>query len=122
MSSLLHRKSRRCHFLPALRRFAQRGPTSATRSGYTQVPQPAAVPPVRVMFPRKAGLSDNSAAAISYITIIPAIIFLVMEPYIASPSCASMPCSALACTFLVRGLDCAHFARNHVWLWSTCTC
>jgi uncharacterized membrane protein len=27
------------------------------------------------------GLSDNAAAAISYITIIPAILFLVMDPY-----------------------------------------
>jgi uncharacterized membrane protein len=27
------------------------------------------------------GLSPNSAAALSYITVIPAIIFLVMEPY-----------------------------------------
>jgi len=27
------------------------------------------------------GLSQNAAAAIAYITIIPAIIFLVMEPY-----------------------------------------
>jgi uncharacterized membrane protein len=29
----------------------------------------------------QSGLSDNAAAAIAYITIIPAIIFLVMEPY-----------------------------------------
>lgn len=28
-----------------------------------------------------AGLSDNIAGALAYITIIPAIIFLVMEPY-----------------------------------------
>lgn len=31
--------------------------------------------------PAQAGLSENSAAAIAYITIIPAIIFLIMEPY-----------------------------------------
>jgi len=29
----------------------------------------------------QAGLSDNAVAAISYITIIPAIAFLILEPY-----------------------------------------
>ncbi len=29
----------------------------------------------------RPGISDNAAAAISYLTIIPAIIFLVLEPY-----------------------------------------
>jgi uncharacterized membrane protein len=29
----------------------------------------------------QAGLSENAAGAIAYITIIPAIVFLVMEPY-----------------------------------------
>jgi uncharacterized membrane protein len=47
--------------------------------GYTAVPtqpqyaaQPMAANP---------GLSDNAAAAIAYLTIIPAIVFLVLEPY-----------------------------------------
>lgn len=31
--------------------------------------------------PTQAGLSDNAAGAIAYITIIPAIVFLVMPPY-----------------------------------------
>jgi len=31
--------------------------------------------------PASGGLSDNNAGLIAYITIIPAIIFLVMEPY-----------------------------------------
>ena len=31
--------------------------------------------------PAPSGLSNNTAAALSYLTIIPAIIFLVMEPY-----------------------------------------
>ncbi|HYK38313.1 hypothetical protein [Alloacidobacterium sp.] len=31
--------------------------------------------------PAAGGLSENAAAAISYVTIIPAIIFLVIEPY-----------------------------------------
>ena len=38
---------------------------------YTPVPPQAA----------QTGLSDNTAGALAYITIIPAIIFLVMEPY-----------------------------------------
>jgi uncharacterized membrane protein len=31
--------------------------------------------------PNQAGLSDNAAGAIAYITIIPAIVFLVLPPY-----------------------------------------
>jgi uncharacterized membrane protein len=56
-------------------------------SGYTQVPQPATGPgPAAAGYvPAQSGLSDNSAAAIAYITIIPAIIFLVMEPYNRKP-------------------------------------
>jgi uncharacterized membrane protein len=38
-----------------------------------------ATPPVAA--PTAGGLSETAAAAISYITIIPAIIFLVIEPY-----------------------------------------
>ncbi len=37
--------------------------------------------PIASTAPATGGLSENAAAAISYITIIPAIIFLVMEPY-----------------------------------------
>ncbi len=33
----------------------------------------------------QTGISDNGAGAIAYITIIPAIVFLVMPPYNASP-------------------------------------
>lgn len=31
--------------------------------------------------PIQSGLSDNAAAALAYVTIIPAIIFLIVEPY-----------------------------------------
>ena len=31
--------------------------------------------------PAQSGLSDNAAGALAYVTIIPAIIFLVVEPY-----------------------------------------
>jgi uncharacterized membrane protein len=51
-------------------------------SGYSTVP-PAyvAAPPVAT----SSGLSENAAAAIAYLTIIPAIIFLVLEPYNKMP-------------------------------------
>jgi uncharacterized membrane protein len=31
--------------------------------------------------PAQSGLSDNAAGALAYVTIIPAIVFLVVEPY-----------------------------------------
>jgi uncharacterized membrane protein len=33
----------------------------------------------------QTGLSDNAAAAITYVTIIPAVVFLVLPPYSRSP-------------------------------------
>jgi uncharacterized membrane protein len=53
---------------------------------YTTVPpaNPQYPPPTTPPYPTpvaSSGLSDNSAGAIAYLTIIPAIIFLVMEPY-----------------------------------------
>ncbi len=45
---------------------------------YVNVPPPAPL----VQNPQSAsGLSDNSAAALAYITIIPAILFLVLAPF-----------------------------------------
>jgi uncharacterized membrane protein len=35
--------------------------------------------------PASTGLSENAAGALAYVTIIPAIIFLVMEPYNRNP-------------------------------------
>ncbi len=51
---------------------------------------PAAVPPpadapVAPQATASSGLSPNAAAAIAYITPIPAILFLVMEPYNKTP-------------------------------------
>ncbi|WP_263368167.1 DUF4870 domain-containing protein [Edaphobacter bradus] len=43
-----------------------------------QAPPPAYIPPAPHA---SSGLSDNVAAALAYVTIIPAIIFLVLEPY-----------------------------------------
>jgi len=44
-------------------------------------PPPTGYPPQQPPPAQASGLSDTAAAAIAYITIIPAIIFLVMEPY-----------------------------------------
>src|SRR5580698_1357307 len=35
--------------------------------------------------PAQSGLSENAAAALAYVTIIPAIIFLIVEPYNKNP-------------------------------------
>ncbi len=35
--------------------------------------------------PNQPGMPDNTAGALAYVTIIPAIIFLVMEPYNRNP-------------------------------------
>ena len=53
-------------------------------AGYPPPPTgypPQQPPPGSAAAPQASGLSDTAAAAIAYITIIPAIIFLVMEPY-----------------------------------------
>jgi len=56
---------------------------------YTNVPPAySTVPPAYTAAPPVAtstGLSENAAAAIAYLTIIPAIIFLVLEPYNKMP-------------------------------------
>ncbi|NYF53226.1 hypothetical protein [Tunturiibacter gelidoferens] len=58
-------------------------------TNYTDVPSGySAVPPAYVAAPPAAtssGLSENAAAAIAYLTIIPAIIFLLLEPYNKMP-------------------------------------
>jgi uncharacterized membrane protein len=51
-------------------------------------PPQAGYPPQQAQYPQasgSAGLSENSAAALSYVTIIPAIVFLVLEPYNKMP-------------------------------------
>ena len=35
--------------------------------------------------PAQSGLSDNAAGALAYVTVIPAIIFLIAEPYNKNP-------------------------------------
>jgi uncharacterized membrane protein len=43
-----------------------------------QPPPPPYIPPTPAA---SSGLSDNLAAALAYITVIPAIIFLILDPY-----------------------------------------
>jgi uncharacterized membrane protein len=68
---------------PKLQRVTQPGesplwfdlnPKGVTVSDYPQI-QPTPSQPVQ------SGLSDNAAGALAYVTIIPAIIFLIVEPY-----------------------------------------
>jgi uncharacterized membrane protein len=66
-------------------------------------PPPAQYPP-----PAQAsgeGLSDNAAGALAYITIIPAIIFLIIEPYNQKPFVKfhAFQCLGLAVTSFVLG-------------------
>jgi uncharacterized membrane protein len=60
----------------------------APLAGATATAGAAATPPPVYAVqaaPASSGLSETAAAAISYITIIPAIIFLVLEPYNKMP-------------------------------------
>ena len=56
---------------------AAAAPQAAPAGAGTQAPATYAVQPVAA----GSGLSENAAGAIAYLTIIPAIIFLVVEPY-----------------------------------------
>jgi uncharacterized membrane protein len=63
-------------------------PAPAAQAAYA--PPPAAAAPAGYPAPPAAaaqstGLSESAAAAISYITVIPAILFLVMDPYKKMP-------------------------------------
>lgn len=53
-------------------------------------PQAAYVPPPAAGYPpapaaTSSGLSSNAAAALAYVTVIPAILFLIIEPYNKTP-------------------------------------
>jgi uncharacterized membrane protein len=69
---------------------------------YTHAPPP---PPGYTQAPPAAGsgLSDTAAGALAYVTIIPAIIFLVMEPYNKKPFVKfhSFQCLGLAVGWVV---------------------
>lgn len=63
--------------------YAQQPPPGYPPPGY--VPPQGYAPPPGYAAPMSAGLSDNAAGALAYVTIIPAIIFLVMAPYNQKP-------------------------------------
>ena len=65
-------------------------PAAATAPPTTPAPAPvvATAPPTASVPPAAAassGLSPNGAAALSYITFIPAVLFLILEPYNKMP-------------------------------------
>jgi uncharacterized membrane protein len=56
-------------------------PPTYAQAAYPPPPPPNYVPPPAA----GAGLSDNTACALAYLTFIPAIIFLVLAPYNQKP-------------------------------------
>ena len=77
-------------------------------SGYTQVPQAATGPaPAGYVPAQVGGLTDNVAGAIAYLTFIPAIIFLVLEPYSKRPF---VRFHAMQCLGLTVASVALHFA------------
>ena len=56
---------------------SQAAPAGAGAGAGATPPPTYVVPPVAA----SSGLSENAAAAIAYITVIPAIVFLIIEPY-----------------------------------------
>ena len=74
----------------------QQVPPPSTGTGWQQTPPPP--PNYQAAAAPAEGLSDTAAGALAYITIIPAIIFLVMEPYNKSKF---VRFHAFQCIFLV---------------------
>lgn len=83
-------------------------PYTTPPAGYTQVPygtqQGPYVPPTSL--PPAEGLSDTAAGALAYVTIIPAIIFLIIPPYNMRPFVKfhSLQCIGLAVLGLLLGV------------------
>ena len=71
-----------------------------------QNPIPPTPPPSAPTPPGSgSGLSDNLAAAVAYVTIIPAIIFLILEPYNRIPLVRFHSFQSIglaACAFILR--------------------
>jgi uncharacterized membrane protein len=64
--------------------------------------------PIAAPVSAASGLTDNAAGALAYITIIPAILFLVLEPYNRSPfirfhafQCIGLSIFGFACSILI---------------------
>jgi uncharacterized membrane protein len=65
----------------------QQVPNTPSDPAASNVPPPNYPPqqPPPGYTPQAAGLSSNGAAAIAYLTFIPAVVFLVMDPYRRDP-------------------------------------
>jgi uncharacterized membrane protein len=82
----------------------QQVPPPSTGTGWQQTPPPP--PNYQAAAPPAEGLSDTAAGALAYITIIPAIIFLVMAPYNTKPFVRfhAFQCIGLAICWFCLGL------------------
>src|SRR5579875_101746 len=80
---------------------SQSYPPPPNGEAYGQYPPPAYAAPAA-----DQGLSDTAAGALAYITIIPAIIFLVMEPYNRRPFVKfhAFQCLGLAVVWFCLGI------------------
>lgn len=80
-------------------------PFSEVPNPGSATPPPAGYPPPVAAPPSAAssGLSPNGAAALSYVTIIPAILFLILEPYNKTPLVRfhAIQCLLLAASWVV---------------------
>jgi uncharacterized membrane protein len=61
--------------------------------------------------PSAGGLTDNVAGALAYVTIIPAILFLVLEPYNRKPF---VRFHAFQCLFLAGALIAIHIVLGFI--------
>ena len=65
--------------------------------------------------PKQSGISDNAAGAIAYITILPAIAFLILVPYKKSPFVRFHAWQSVYLNFLTLIVS---YALNYVLGWS----
>lgn len=80
-------------------------------SDYNQGPEavPIAAPVSAAPVSAASGLTDNVAGALAYVTIIPAIVFLVLEPYNRSPFIRFH-------SFQCLGLAVVAFVSSFIWV------
>jgi uncharacterized membrane protein len=67
----------------------------------------------------RPGLSDNAAGALAYVTIIPAILFLLVEPYNKSPYIRFHAWQCIYLAIACAAADCAAFILNALVLHSS---
>ena len=67
--------------VPPPQGYVAQPPGYAPTNGYVQQPYP----PQPGIVPADQGLSDTAAGALAYVTIIPAILFLILAPYNTRP-------------------------------------